>query len=150
VVAHFAETGLRTGGSTVLSAESLAGMRRPHASLFGREIYGLGLLLGAKTASGNYVFGHDGFNSPANTCAVRLNPDTDDAILIFSTGDPAFASGRASEWTYWQTERPDTSDLSWRLGDTALSAVLQTIAMLIALLLLTVLSHHLRRSRDRV
>jgi CubicO group peptidase (beta-lactamase class C family) len=140
VLAHFSPDGLSTGGDIVLSPQSLFDMRAPHAKVFGREVYGLGTLLSAKTRSGTFVFGHDGRNSPAISTAVRINPDTSDAIVIFASGDPVFAARLASEWTFWQLGRPDVSELNSRLGPLALRAAQQAASafLLFSLILFSI------------
>lgn len=127
VLAQLNREGLRSGAEMLLRPENLSEMRSPHATVLGREVYGLGTLLSAKTESGAYVFGHDGRNNPAISTAVRVNPDTSDAIIVLSTGDPEFAAELASEWTFWQVGRPDVSELNSRFGPSTLRAVKKAI-----------------------
>ena len=105
----FAQAQLRDlrGGVSVVSPANIAKMRQPHGRKFGVEIWGLGVMLYAPTASGDFVFGHDGSNEPAINSAVRINPDNGDAIIVLVTGNPALASSIGYEWTLWQTGVPD-------------------------------------------
>ena len=89
------------------NATTLKSMRVPHGHQFGADIWGLGTMLYAPTASGDYVYGHDGQNEPAINTAVRINPDNGDAIIIFASGGRGPATRIASEWTFWQTGVPD-------------------------------------------
>lgn len=82
-------------------------MREPHGQQFGADIWGLGTMLYAPTARDAFVFGHDGQNDPAINAAVRINPDTGDAIIVLTSGGRLLATRLASEWTYWQTGGPD-------------------------------------------
>ena len=93
--------------SAPINATTTKAMRAPHGRRFGVDIWGLGTMLYAPTASGDYVYGHDGRNDPAINAAVRINPDNRDAIIVFTSGGRAPATRIASEWTYWQTGVPD-------------------------------------------
>lgn len=150
VLAHLNRSGLRSGDEILLWPDDLSEMRSPHANVLGREVYGLGTLLSAKTESGDFIFGHDGRNNPAISTAVRINPDTSDAIIILSTGDPVFAAELASEWTYWQVGRPDVSELNSRLRPSTLRAAKQAIfaCLLFTLIWFTgrIWHHHSARS----
>lgn len=90
-----------------IDAELQRRMREPHGRQFGADIWGLGTMLYAPTATGAFVFGHDGQNEPAINAAVRINPDTGDAIIVLTSGGRLLATRLASEWTYWQTGGPD-------------------------------------------
>ncbi len=90
-----------------LSQATIDAMRQAHAKSQGIEIWGLGTMLYAPTATGNFVFGHDGANEPAINASVRVNPDTRDGIVVLETGNRALASQVASEWVFWQTGLPD-------------------------------------------
>lgn len=105
----FAQAQLRPGdeGAKVLSAAHVAAMRQPHGRKWGVDIWGLGPPLYAPTASGDYIFGHDGSNDPAINTALRINPDNGDAVVVLVTGSRTLASTIAYEWTLWQTGGPD-------------------------------------------
>jgi CubicO group peptidase (beta-lactamase class C family) len=90
-----------------LSQETIDAMRKPHATLWGIDIWGLGAMLYAATASGHFVFGHDGANEPATNASVRVNPDTGDGIVVLVTGSHTLASALGSHWVFWQTGLPD-------------------------------------------
>lgn len=90
-----------------MKIEYVEDMRVPHGSKFGADIWGLGVMLYAPTGSGDYVFGHDGANSPALNSSVRINPDNGDAIIVLVSGNTLLASSIGSQWTFWQTGLPD-------------------------------------------
>lgn len=73
----------------------------------GADIWGLGTILYAPTKAGGVVFGHDGANEPAMNTTVRINPDTEDAIIVLATGNRTLASQLGAEWVLWQTGLPD-------------------------------------------
>ncbi len=98
-------------GRGVLSAESLALMATPHAAQFGADIWGLGVLLYAPTASGGFIIGHDGNNTPAINTAARIDPATGDGIVVLETGSPLLATELAGEWVFWQTGVPGALDV---------------------------------------
>lgn len=90
-----------------LALASIKAMRQPHATSQGIEIWGLGPMLYAPASSGDFVFGHDGKNEPAISATVRVNPDTNDGIVVLVTGSPTLASTLGSHWVFWQTGVPD-------------------------------------------
>ncbi len=90
-----------------LKAATLSKMREPHGKNLGFDIWGLGTILYAPTANGDFVFGHDGANDPAINTAARINPDTGDALIVLVSGHPAIATGIGSEWVLWQAGKPD-------------------------------------------
>ncbi len=95
------------GGAPLLSRALVDGMRQPHGRSFGLDMWGLGVMLYAPTARGDYVYGHDGSNAPAINTTLRINPDNGDAIIVLVTGNPSLASSIGYEWTLWQTGVPD-------------------------------------------
>jgi CubicO group peptidase (beta-lactamase class C family) len=99
-------------GRGVISEQSLKLMATPHAALFGADIWGLGALLYAPTASGGFIIGHDGNNTPAINTAARVDPATGDGIVVLETGSPLLATHLAGEWVFWQTGVPDMLDVS--------------------------------------
>lgn len=90
-------------GRGVLSPRTLELMRNPHAAQFGRDHWGLGLILYVPNGKGGFIIGHDGGNAPAINTSARFDPDSGDGIVVLETGDPSLASRLASEWTYWRT-----------------------------------------------
>lgn len=95
--------GSAEGGGARLTQATLEGMREPHGRKLRLDIWGLGVLLYAPTASGAYVYGHDGANTPAINTTMRINPDNGDAVIVLVTGNPTLASAIGGEWTLWQT-----------------------------------------------
>ena len=118
-------------------------MRQAHGRKFGADIWGLGLMLYAPTASGDYVFGHDGANAPAINSAVRINPDNGDAIIVLSTGNATLASLLAYEWTLWQTGSPDFLMLD-KVIDSALMPTLVGLVVIFAMSVLFVVRQRRR------
>ncbi len=118
--------------SAPLRGATLERMRQPHGRQFGLDIWGLGVALYAPTASGAYVYGHDGANAPAINSSVRINPDNGDAVIVLVTGNPTLATALAGEWTLWQTgvvdflsiERAERSAaVPWLLGLVAMAVL---------------------------
>lgn len=106
VLAH-----LRSGEGAPLTAKTLASMRKAEAQTMGVDLWGLGTVLYAPTKAGSVVFGHDGVNEPAISATVRINPETQDAIIVLATGSRALASQLGAEWVFWQTGLPDVLTL---------------------------------------
>jgi CubicO group peptidase (beta-lactamase class C family) len=115
-----------------LRQETLDRMRQPHGRKLGLDIWGLGVALYAPTASGAFVYGHDGSNTPAINTSLRINPDNGDAVIVLVTGNPTLASAIGSEWTLWQTGVVDflsveravrSALLPWLLGLAAMAAL---------------------------
>jgi len=98
---------LRTVEGSPLAKMTLESMRTAEATSMGVDIWGLGTVLYAPTAHGGSVFGHDGTNEPAISATVRINPKTEDAIIVLATGSRALASQLGAEWVFWQTGLPD-------------------------------------------
>lgn len=98
-------------GRGVISEALLALMREPHAARFGADIWGLGTILYAPTAAGDFIIGHDGNNDPAINTAARVHPGSGDGIIVLETGSPLLATRLAGEWVFWQTGIPDTLDV---------------------------------------
>ncbi len=90
-----------------LRAETIAAMRDPQASILGFEIWGLGTMLYAPTATGDFVFGHGGQNDPAINTEARVNPDTGDGIVVLVSGSQSLATILGFHWVFWQTGLPD-------------------------------------------
>ncbi len=90
-----------------LHPDTIGVMHTPEAFNAGAPIWGLGTILYAPVADGGYVFGHDGGNDPALNSTMRLNPETRDGIIVFTSGHPSLASRIGSEWVFSQTGTPD-------------------------------------------
>ena len=117
VQAHFAGSAGEPVGRGVLKPETLQLMRRPQATMFGADVWGLGVMLFAPVGGGDFIIGHDGNNDPAINTAVRLNPQTGDGIVVLETGDSTLASTLAGEWVFWQTGKLDFLMLAMRARD---------------------------------
>jgi CubicO group peptidase (beta-lactamase class C family) len=93
-------------GRSVVSPQTVAAMRAPAAQIFGRDIFGLGTMLFAKSGT-DHVFGHDGNNFPAINHAIRIDPVTRSGIVILSSGSDEFPARLAADWVYWKTGNVD-------------------------------------------
>ena len=98
---------LRTVEASPLAKRTLESMRTAEAKSMGVDLWGLGTVLYAPTKQGGVVFGHDGANEPAISATVRINPSTEDAIIVLATGSRSLASQLGAEWVFWQTGLPD-------------------------------------------
>jgi len=94
-------------GRGVLRPQTLREMQRPHASQFGADIWGLGVILYAPNGSGGHIVGHDGNNEPAINTAARFDPASGDGIVVLETGSPLLATRLAGEWVFWRTGAVD-------------------------------------------
>jgi CubicO group peptidase (beta-lactamase class C family) len=90
-----------------LTQATIVAMRAPHAKSQGIDVWGLGTILYAPSASGDFVFGHDGANEPGISATARVNPDSGDGIVVLSSGSEALASALGAHWVFWQTGLPD-------------------------------------------
>jgi len=90
-----------------LTEETIRSMRVPQASVYGRNIWGLGVMLMAQTHDGDYIFGHGGNNAPAINTLALINPETGDGIIVFESGNQALAEQIGFLWNFWQTGSPD-------------------------------------------
>lgn len=102
--------------NAVLSAETQALIRQPHASDFGADIWGLGVMLYAPNNRGDFIIGHDGNNEPAINTAARFDPATGSGIVVLSTGSPMLATEIAGEWVFWKTGNVDSLTFVSRLS----------------------------------
>lgn len=98
---------LRMVEGSPLAKTTLESMRTAEATSMGVDIWGLGTVLYAPTKDGGAIFGHDGANDPAISATVRINPKTEDAIIVLATGSRVLASQLGAEWVFWQTGLPD-------------------------------------------
>ena len=90
-------------GRGVLRPATVAAMQVPQASMFGRDIWGLGMVLYTRNGHGGHVIGHDGTNRPALNVTWRVNPATGGGIVVMSSGDGSLASRLGGEWVFWET-----------------------------------------------
>ncbi len=98
---------LGTAAGSPPTQKTLESMRTAEATSMGADIWGLGTVLYAPTKQGDVVFGHDGANEPAISATVRINPNTQDAIIVLATGSKGLASQLGAAWVFWQTGVPD-------------------------------------------
>ena len=131
-------------GRGVLSPKTLLEMRRPHASQFGVDIWGLGTMLYAPDNAGSFVIGHDGNNEPAINTAARANPATGDGIIILETGNRLLATNLASEWTFWETGHVDFLTIAIESG-----VLLKTLAAGWTVIVLAALYAGFRSRREK-
>ena len=130
------------GGQPVLSHDALDLIATSHASQLGADIWGLGAMLYAPTASGGFVIGHDGQNDPATNTAARIDPATGDGIVILSTGHGSLATELAGEWVFWKTGNVDNLDFA-----AGMEAALTWFGVGLGLILLTAILLGLRLRR---
>jgi CubicO group peptidase (beta-lactamase class C family) len=130
-------------GDFILKPSSVKAMRSPEASVFGAPIWGLGTILYAPTQSGDFVFGHDGANSPAINSTVRINPDTGDALIILVSGNPSLASDLGADWVLWQTGKPDILASEEAIKSAIVPGSLGALAIVVLIILAM---RHRRRS----
>lgn len=107
IQAHLEGPGGEPAGRGILRLETLQEMRRPHASQYGADIWGLGVMLYAPNGAGGHVVGHDGNNEPAINTAARFDPASGDGIVVLETGAPLLATKLAGEWVFWRTGKVD-------------------------------------------
>ncbi len=105
--AHLASPDGTPPGRGVLKPATVDQMRKPHATKFGADIWGLGVMLFAPNNRGGFIIGHDGSNEPAINTTARLDPATGDGIVILETGNPLLATRLAGEWVFWHTGNID-------------------------------------------
>lgn len=110
VRAHFAN-GTEKPGRGIVSPTDLHLARETHGEMYGLGVYGLGTFLYASNNQGDVIFGHDGSNYPAINTAVRINPTTRDAIIVFCTGNTGLATQLAGDWVLWNTGNADLVSL---------------------------------------
>ncbi|MCR9261183.1 MAG: beta-lactamase family protein [Pseudomonadaceae bacterium] len=119
-----------------LKDATLTKMREPHGRNSGFDIWGLGTILYAPTANGDFVFGHDGANDPAINTTARINPDTGDALIVLVTGHPALATRIGSEWVLWQTGIPDVLAAGAVVDSMLLPGILGSVLILLLALMM--------------
>lgn len=122
----------------VLSKETMALMRKAHASEMGADIWGLGVMLYAPNNSGDFIIGHDGSNEPAINTAARFDPATGDGVVVLSTGNPLLATELAGEWVFWKTGNVDSLTFAARLPG-ALRVLAGGIALILAAAVISLL-----------
>jgi len=135
IAAHLSGPAGEAPGRGVLSPDTLALMRKPQATRGGVEIWGLGTMLYAPNGAGDFVFGHDGNNEPAINTAVRLDPESGDAIVILETGNKLLATELAGEWVFWKTGMLDFLAFTLATGSMLRLVVIGWVAIVLAAVL---------------
>ncbi|MEP0357427.1 serine hydrolase domain-containing protein [Paraglaciecola sp.] len=106
LLANMHSKSLQKDKENLLSPSSLMQMQKPQAYVSGQAIWGAGVMLFAPTDTGHIV-GHGG-KSPFLNASVRFDAQSGDGFIMFQTGnEEAFASNMATQWTLWQTGKPD-------------------------------------------
>lgn len=142
IQAHLSGPNGEAPGRGVLRPETLVEMRRPHASLIGIPIWGLGTILYAPNNAGDYIAGHDGNNRPAINTAARFDPATGDGIVLLETGNSLLASEVAADWVFWKTGNVDLLTVAKDLNRTLMTLALGALAILAAGMLVAWRSRH--------
>jgi len=118
-------------GRNALKPETISLMREPQAQQFGVDIWGLGTILFAPTNANDFIIGHDGKSTPPINTAVRLNPETGDAIIVLETGHPILATRLASEWVFWRTGQVDSMLFAMKMDKMILTIAIGWVVILI-------------------
>ena len=100
---------------SLLSDATRQSVRKPHATYYNMNLWGLGAALFARNDADRYVIGHDGGNRPAINTTVRVDPDSCDGIIVLTSGSGGLASHLGLEW------------IRWRFGDTGAFGVLSRV-----------------------
>lgn len=142
VIAHCGAVGAKPQRPSLPSQSTMDAMRKPQAKMFGIiDVWGLGTMLYVPTASGDFVFGHDGSNEPAINVSVRVNPENADAIVMLETGNKTLATRLGSEWVFWQIGTPDFLDIPKDIRRVIPALLIGSVVILLAALLVVVRSH---------
>ncbi|MEZ5710027.1 MAG: serine hydrolase domain-containing protein [Blastomonas sp.] len=128
----------------ILQPGTLAEMRAPEAHRMGAPVWGLGTMLYSSNNQGGFIIGHDGNNEPAINSAVRLDPDSGDAIILLGTGNALLATALGGEWVFWKTGNVDNLDFAM-----AMPAMIRWIAIGSVLIVIASIAVSLRRRRRR-
>ncbi len=151
VIAHFPVVGDKPLAQSVLTQPMIDAMRKPHAKMHGIiDVWGLGTMLYAPTASGDFVFGHDGSNEPAINVSVRVNPDKGDGIVMLETGNKTLATRVGSEWVFWQTGTPDFLDIPKEIRRVIPALLGGAFVILLAALFIALRWHRVRRRESHL
>lgn len=132
IQAHLPGPNGEAPGHGILRPETLAEMRKPHAFLFGFEIWGLGVILYAPNNAGDYIAGHDGNNGPAINAAARFDPASGDGIVILESGNSLLASEVAADWVFWKTGNVDLLTVAKDLNGRLVTVAIGWLAILVA------------------
>lgn len=140
---RFIEAHRRGAGRDFLPPDIAAAMMTPHASQYGIPIWGLGIMLYAGAPGGGFIIGHDGMNFPAIETTARLDPATDDGIIVLATGNPGLAATLGGEWVYWHTGRVDVRTLDHMIPQAGMAVIAGWIVLLA---LAVIMAFRMRRS----
>ncbi len=125
---------LAEDASPVLSQPSIRRLRQAQGYKSGAPIWSAGAMLYVPLDNDDFVFGHDGGNSPAINSSIRMNPQNNSAIIVLTTGNMDLASSLAYEWTLWQTGMPD-----FLAFEKAIASAILPVALGVALIALLVI-----------
>jgi CubicO group peptidase (beta-lactamase class C family) len=132
--ASAAATGLATSAADLarlaVHASEVKSLREPTAFAMGAPIWGPGAILYAP-AGDDFVFGHDGANDPGINSSIRINPVTEDALVMLVSGHPNLATHIGSAWVLWQTGTPDVLALEQALRSAILPAAAGSILIIL-------------------
>lgn len=132
IQAHLPGPNGEAPGRGIMRPETLTEMRRPHAFMFGAEIWGLGVILYAPSNAGDFISGHDGNNGPAINTAARFDPASGDGIVVLETGNSLLASELAADWVFWKTGNVDLLTVAKNLNGTLVTVAMGWLAILVA------------------
>lgn len=132
IEAHAPGSAAASAGSGVLKPETLREMRRPHASQFGADIWGLGVLLYAPNNADDQIVGHDGANAPAINTTARFDPADGDGIVVLVTGDRRLATDLAGEWVLWKTAKVDFLTVTGEFRQTVMTLAIGGAVIVLA------------------
>jgi len=127
----------------LLSNASLALMKKAESFRNNYPWYGLGVRVYADESMQIRVIGHDGSGNDAINSAARYDCEEKDGIIVFSTGNPAFASDIADEWMFWQAGIADRVVMQRNLP------YLAGLLVLGILFIITVFIVHARRTKPK-
>ena len=132
-------------GEGPLRQEWVEQMREPLGEQMGFAIWGAGPMLHSPNGEGDFIFGHDGANSPSINASVRVNPENGDAIIALSTGPAYLASRIAYQWGIWQTGYPDFIQSNLAI-ESAMRPMLVGIGLVGVITVLVLLQSHRAQS----
>ena len=113
MLAHFEDEN-QPVGSGILSPATIEMMRESQVEIpgflgrLGFDLWGMGTVIYASNNHGDIIAGHDGGAAELRNFTVRLDPHTQDGIIILETGHTDMASKLGSEWVFWKTRNVDT------------------------------------------
>ena len=124
-----------------LAPATIQTMLKPAGFANGQPVRGLGPKL-YKIPSGGFLAGHDGGNDPAISSTLRINPSSNDAIVVLITGHPTLAFEIGFYWNYWQAGIIDRG-----LGEVVIASAVPAILIGACVILLLATLHVIIRTR---